>query len=191
MLRDEGSIYYNGKNHIKTDSIIENICMVDNNPFIFSNTLRYNLAFASPGVSDEELNEKLKVVGLYDYFKNQKGLDTVIESEGSNLSGGQKQRISIARTLLRKPKVLILDEAISNIDIESEEIILNILSKLKSDMTIILITHRLRNTEIADYIYFLKDKKVIEEGSFEEMKEKKNFGALYNSQMDLEMWGVA
>ncbi len=154
MLRDEGSIYYNGKNHIKTDSIIENICMVDNNPFIFSNTLRYNLAFASPGVSDEELNEKLKVVGLYDYFKNQKGLDTVIESEGSNLSGGQ-------------------------------------LSKLKSDMTIILITHRLRNTEIADYIYFLKDKKVIEEGSFEEMKEKKNFGALYNSQMDLEMWGVA
>ena len=191
MLRDDGSIYYNGKNNIKTDSIIENICMVDNNPFIFSNTLRYNLAFANPGASDEELNEKLKVVGLYDYFKNQNGLDTVIESEGSNLSGGQKQRISIVRALLRKPKVLILDEAISNIDIESEEIILNILSKLKSEMTIILITHRLRNTEIADYIYFLKDKKVIEEGSFEEMKEKQNFGDLYNSQMDLEMWGVA
>ena len=191
MLRDDGSIYYNGKNNIKTISIIENICMVDNNPFIFSNTLRYNLAFANPLASDEELNEKLKVVGLYDYFKNQKGLDTVIESEGSNLSGGQKQRISIARALLRKPKVLILDEAISNIDIESEEIILNILSKLKDEMTIILITHRLRNTEIADYIYFLKDKKVIEEGSFEEMKEKQNFGELYNSQMDLEMWGVA
>ena len=92
--------------------------------------------------------------------------------------------------LLRKPKVLILDEAISNIDIESEEIILDILSRLKKDLTIVLITHRLRNTENADYIYFLKDKKVIEEGSFVEMKEKENFGNLYNSQMDLEMWGV-
>ena len=57
-------------------------------------------------------------------------------------------------------------------------------------MTIVLITHRLRNTESADYIYFLKDRKVIEEGSFVEMKEKENFGNLYNSQMDLEMWGV-
>ena len=184
------TIFYNGKNDIKSDSIIENICMIDNNPFIFSNSLRYNLLFANPNVSDKELEDKLKIVGLYEYFENQDGLNTIIESQGNNLSGGQKQRISIARALLRKPKVLILDEAISNIDIESEEIILDILSKLKKDMTIVLITHRLRNTENADYIYFLKDRKVIEEGSFVEMKEKENFGNLYNSQMDLEMWGV-
>lgn len=184
------TIFYNNKNDIKSDSIIENICMIDNNPFIFSNSLRYNLLFANPNVSDKELEDKLKIVGLYEYFENQDGLNTIIESQGNNLSGGQKQRISIARALLRKPKVLILDEAISNIDIESEEIILDILSKLKKDMTIVLITHRLRNTENADYIYFLKDRKVIEEGSFVEMKEKENFGNLYNSQMDLEMWGV-
>lgn len=191
MLGSSGkNIFYNGKNDIKSDSIIENICMIDNNPFIFSNSLRYNLLFANPTASDEELIDKLKIVGLYEYFENQDGLDTIIESQGNNLSGGQKQRISIARALLRKPKVLILDEAISNIDIESEEIILDILSKLKKDKTIVLITHRLRNTENADYIYFLKDRKVIEEGSFVEMKEKKNFGNLYNSQMDLEMWGV-
>lgn len=191
MLGSSGkNIFYNGKNDIKSDSIIENICMIDNNPFIFSKSLRYNLLFANPTASDEELMDKLKIVGLYEYFENQDGLDTIIESQGNNLSGGQKQRISIARALLRNPKVLILDEAISNIDIESEEIILDILSKLKKDMTIVLITHRLRNTENADYIYFLKDRKVIEEGSFVEMKKKENFGNLYNSQMDLEMWGV-
>ncbi len=191
MLRDRSSsIFYNDKNHIKSDSIIENICMIDNNPFIFSESLRYNLLFEKPYACDEELEEKLKIVGLFEYFKNQKGLDTLIESEGSNLSGGQKQRISIARALLRNPKVLILDEAISNIDIESEETILRILSELKKNMTIILITHRLRNTENADYIYYLKDKRVIEEGAFEEMKAKENFGHLYKSQMDLEMWGI-
>lgn len=191
MLRSsDKTIFYNGKNNIRSDSIIKNICIIDNNPFIFSKSLRYNLLFANPTASDEEIMDKLKVVGLYEYFENQDGLDTIIESQGNNLSGGQKQRISIARALLRNPKVLILDEAISNIDIESEEIILDILSRLKKDMTIVLITHRLRNTENADYIYFLKDRKVIEEGSFVEMKEKENFGNLYNSQMDLEMWGL-
>lgn len=191
MLKDpDASIFYNGKNDIKSDSIIENICMIDNNPFIFSHSLRYNLLFGNPNASDADLEESLRTVGLYEYFANQHGLDTIMENQGNNLSGGQKQRISIARALLRKPKVLILDEAISNIDIESEQIILGILSALRKDMTIILITHRLRNTENADYIYFLKDKKVIEEGIFAEMKDKENFGSLYRSQMDLEMWGV-
>ena len=98
--------------------------------------------------------------------------------------------IFIARAILRKPKVLILDEAISNIDIESEEIILKVLSEMKKNMNIILITHRLRNTENSDYIYFVQDKKIIEEGSFEEMLNKNNFAKLYKAQMDLEMWGV-
>ncbi|ERT58431.1 ABC transporter ATP-binding protein/permease [Peptoniphilus sp. BV3C26] len=191
MLKNkEDSIIYNGKTNIKSDSLIENICMIDNSPFIFSQSLKYNLLLANPLAKDEELEESLKIVGLYEYFKNQKGLDTLLESQGNNLSGGQKQRISIARAILRKPKVLILDEAISNIDIESEEIILKVLSEMKKNMNIILITHRLRNTENSDYIYFVQDKKIIEEGSFEEMLNKNNFAKLYKAQMDLEMWGV-
>ncbi|UHR02802.1 ABC transporter ATP-binding protein/permease [Peptoniphilus sp. GNH] len=191
ILKDKKSvIFYNDKNDIKSDSIIENICMIDNDPFIFSQSLRYNLLFANPSAEDKELEESLKSVGLYEYFEKQNGLDTILEGQGNNLSGGQKQRISIARAILKKSKVLILDEAISNIDIESEQIILKLLQDMKKDMNIILITHRLRNTENSDYIYFLEDKKIIEEGTFDQMMTKDKFSTLYKSQMDLEMWGV-
>ena len=186
----DGEILYNGLSEISNDSLNENIMLVDNNPYFFKESLRYNLKMANKNADDEKLIEVLEEVGLYSYFKNIGGLDSILESAGNNLSGGQKQRLAIGRALLKEPKILILDESISNIDKESEDLILNLIQKLKEKMTIILITHRLNTVLQADYIYYLDNKKVAEEGSFEEISKGELFSGIYRYQRELEMWGL-
>ncbi len=186
----DGEILYNGLSEISNDSLNENIMLVDNNPYFFKESLRYNLKIANKNADDEKLIEVLEEVGLYSYFKNIGGLDSILESAGNNLSGGQKQRLAIGRALLKGPKILILDESISNIDKESEDLILNLIQKLKEKMTIILITHRLNTVLQADYIYYLDNKKVAEEGSFEEISKGELFSGIYKYQRELEMWGL-
>lgn len=185
-----GEILYNGLSEISNDSLNENIMLVDNNPYFFKESLRYNLKMANKNADDDKLIEVLEEVGLYSYFKNIGGLDSILESAGNNLSGGQKQRLAIGRALLKEPKILILDESISNIDKESEDLILNLIQKLKEKMTIILITHRLNTVLQADYIYYLDNKKVAEEGSFEEISKGELFSGIYRYQKELEMWGL-
>lgn len=186
----DGEILYNGLSEISNDSLNENIMLVDNNPYFFKESLRYNLKMANKNADDDKLIEVLEEVGLYSYFKNTGGLDSILESAGNNLSGGQKQRLAIGRVLLKEPKILILDESISNIDKESEDLILNLIQKLKEKMTIILITHRLNTVLQADYIYYLDNKKVAEEGSFEEISKGELFSGIYKYQRELEMWGL-
>lgn len=186
----DGEILYNGLSEISNDSLNENIMLVDNNPYFFRESLRYNLKIANKNADDDKLIEVLEEVGLYSYFKNIGGLDSILESAGNNLSGGQKQRLAIGRVLLKEPKILILDESISNIDKESEDLILNLIQKLKEKMTIILITHRLNTVLHADYIYYLDKKKVAEEGSFEEISKGELFSGIYRYQRELEMWGL-
>ena len=186
----DGEILYNGLSEISNDSLNENIMLVDNNPYFFKESLRYNLKIANKNADDDKLIEVLEEVGLYSYFKNIGGLDSILESAGNNLSGGQKQRLAIGRVLLKEPKILILDESISNIDKESEDLILNLIQKLKEKMTIILITHRLNTVLQADYIYYLDNKKVAEEGSFEEISKGELFSGIYKYQRELEMWGL-
>lgn len=186
----DGEILYNGLSEISNDSLNENIMLVDNNPYFFKESLRYNLKMANKNADDDKLIEVLEEVGLYSYFKNIGGLDSILESAGNNLSGGQKQRLAIGRALLKEPKILILDESISNIDKESEDLILNLIQKLKEKMTIILITHRLNTVLQADYIYYLDNKKVAEEGSFEEISKGELFSGIYRYQKELEMWGL-
>ena len=186
----DGDILYNGLSEISNDSLNENIMLVDNNPYFFKESLRYNLKMANKNADDDKLIEVLEEVGLYSYFKNIGGLDSILESAGNNLSGGQKQRLAIGRALLKEPKILILDESISNIDKESEDLILNLIQKLKEEMTIILITHRLNTVLQADYIYYLDNKKVAEEGSFEEISKGELFSGIYRYQRELEMWGL-
>lgn len=186
----DGEILYNGLSEISNDSLNENIMLVDNNPYFFKESLRYNLKMANKNADDDKLRKVLEEVGLYSYFKNTGGLDSILESAGNNLSGGQKQRLAIGRALLKEPKILILDESISNIDKESEDLILNLIQKLKEKMTIILITHRLNTVLQADYIYYLDNKKVAEEGSFEEISKGELFSGIYKYQRELEMWGL-
>lgn len=186
----DGEILYNGLSEISNDSLNENIMLVDNNPYFFKESLRYNLKMANKNADDDKLRKVLEEVGLYSYFKNTGGLDSILESAGNNLSGGQKQRLAIGRVLLKEPKILILDESISNIDKESEDLILSLIQKLKEKMTIILITHRLNTVLQADYIYYLDNKKVAEEGSFEEISKGELFSGIYKYQRELEMWGL-
>lgn len=186
----DGEILYNGLSEISNDSLNENIMLVDNTPYFFKESLRYNLKMANKNADDDKLRKVLEEVGLYSYFKNIGGLDSILESAGNNLSGGQKQRLAIGRALLKGPKILILDESISNIDKESEDLILNLIQKLKEKMTIILITHRLNTVLQADYIYYLDNKKVAEEGSFEEISKGELFSGIYRYQRELEMWGL-
>lgn len=186
----DGEILYKGLSEISNDSLNENIMLVDNNPYFFKESLRYNLKIANKNADDDKLIEVLEEVGLYSYFKNIGCLDSKLESAGNNLSGGQKQRLAIGRVLLKEPKILILDESISNIDKESEDLILNLIQKLKEKMTIILITHRLNTVLQADYIYYLNNKKIAEEGSFEEISKGKLFSGIYKYQRELEMWGL-
>lgn len=186
----DGEILYNGLSEISNDSLNENIMLVDNSPYFFKESLRYNLKMANKNADDDKLIEVLEEVGLYSYFKNIGGLDSILESAGNNLSGGQKQRLAIGRALLKEPKILILDESISNIDKESEDLILNLIQKLKEKMSIILITHRLNTVLQADYIYYLDNKKVAEEGSFEEISKGELFSGIYRYQRELEMWGL-
>lgn len=186
----DGEILYNGLSEISNDSLNENIMLVDNSPYFFKESLRYNLKMANKNADDDKLRKVLEEVGLYSYFKNIGGLDSILESAGNNLSGGQKQRLAIGRALLKEPKILILDESISNIDKESEDLILDLIQKLKEKMTIILITHRLNTVLQADYIYYLDNKKVAEEGSFEEISKGELFSGIYRYQRGLEMWGL-
>ncbi|MDU7302773.1 MAG: ATP-binding cassette domain-containing protein [Peptoniphilus lacydonensis] len=191
FLKDyNGKIYYNKLIEVSKDSLNENIMLVDNTPYFFNESLKYNLKCANKNANDEMLIDALKKVGLYNYFANKDGLDSKVESSGNNLSGGQKQRLQLARVILRKPKILILDESISNIDKESEELILGLIQELKEKMTIIIITHRLNTVVNADYIYYIENKNVAEEGTFESILKKEKFSKIYNHQKDLEMWGL-
>lgn len=190
IKEDRGFIYYNDLKNISKESLNEKIMLVDNNPYFFTESLRYNLQMANLKSNDDDFIEVLKKVGLYEYFNSLDGLDTKIQASASNLSGGQRQRLAIARVLLKKPSVLILDESISNIDQESEKIILDVINKLKKYTTIILITHRLNTVTNADYIYYLKDRKIVEEGKFDDIIKGDIFSSVYNYQRDLEMWGL-
>ena len=190
IKEDRGFIYYNNLKNISKESLNEKIMLVDNNPYFFTESLRYNLQMANLKSNDDDFIEVLKKVGLYEYFNSLDGLDTKIQASASNLSGGQRQKLAIARVLLKKPSVLILDESISNIDQESEKIILDVINKLKKYTTIILITHRLNTVTNADYIYYLKDRKIVEEGKFDDIIKGDIFSSVYNYQRDLEMWGL-
>lgn len=155
-----GSIKIDGKelDQIDHNSLYENICMFTQNTYLFNDTLRNNIKIAKPSASDDEIIEVLKQASIYEFVSNlENGLDTIIKEDSINISLGEKQRLGLARVLLRKPKLLLLDEPTSNIDSFNESIILNTLESLKKDMTLIMISHRKSSIRIADRIYTLKD----------------------------------
>ncbi|MFQ7172843.1 MAG: ATP-binding cassette domain-containing protein [Thomasclavelia ramosa] len=125
---------------------MKQITMVEHNPYIFAGTVRSNLSDGNDNCDDSIMIEVLKKVNLWNYFDGVNGLDSEIEERGNNLSGGQKQRLSIARALLHDTSVYIFDEATSNIDIESEEIIMKVI-ELMRDENCYFISHRLASVE--------------------------------------------
>lgn len=175
---------------IKEKSLMSNITMVSGNSYIFKGTVRDNLLMGNPRAKDEDMNKALKMVNLEAFLDAQKGLDTELLEQGSNLSGGQKQRLALARALLHDSAVYIFDEATSNIDVESEEMIMKVIHQLAGTKTVLLISHRLANVTGSDKIYVLKDGKIDEEGTHDTlMAQNGRYRELYSAQKALEEYG--
>ena len=175
--------------NIKIEDKIKNILKITHDSHIFFGTVRENLAMANENLSDETMIEVLKKVKLWDIFSKNKGLDASLESQGKNLSGGQAQRVALARALLYDASVYIFDEATSNIDIESEEIILNIIYSLSKEKTVIYISHRLPAIKNADCIYVMDKGKIIESGEHIKLYAKKGlYYEMYRHQEELETY---
>ena len=137
--------------------------------------------------SEEELWRVLEQTKLSDFLKSEQGLDTVLTAQASNLSGGQRQRLALARALLHDSPVYLFDEATSNIDVESENDIMEQIIALAQKKTVIVISHRLANTVTADRIYVLADGKLAERGTHEKLLEKRGvYASLWNTQQALE-----
>lgn len=188
----QGHIIMQGKEllEIQEKSLMEHVTMVGHNSYLYKGTVRENLQMGNPDATEQEMLTVLKKVNLLDYMETQNGLDTIVLEKGNNFSGGQCQRLALARALLHDTPVYIFDEATSNIDVESEELIMNVIRELAAAKTIILISHRLANVVGADRIYMLKDGCVIQSGTHEElMQSKGEYSRLYQYQRELEQYG--
>ncbi len=176
--------------NVREDSLMKNIVLVRHNSYLFKGTVRDNLQMGNPNANDAEMLDALKQVNLYDFVMSQSGLDTQILAKGANLSGGQCQRLAIARSLLKNAAVYIFDEATSNIDMESEEIIMRVIHSLSKTKTVLLISHRLANVTDSDTIYMLENGSVSESGTHEELTNAKaGYYKLYTAQQNLENYG--
>lgn len=185
----EGTIYFGEREYycVKRENIAQQITRVTHNGHIFNGTVESNLRMANADATEEEMITVLKQVSLWDYFSEKNGLKTVTESEGKNLSGGQAQRLSLARALLHNSKVYIFDEATSNIDIESEKIVLDVIRKISQVKTVIVISHRLKSIQDAQQIIVMENGKIVEQGSHDILMGAKGlYNQLYTEQYELE-----
>ena len=175
---------------INETDLMKHVVLVRHNSYLFAGTVANNLRMAKRDATDEEMWNVLEKVNLKDFIESEGGLDTVIQEKAGNLSGGQSQRLGIARALLADAPVYIFDEATSNIDADSEEIIMNVIHEMAQTRTILLISHRLANVTDSDKIYMLKDGAIAENGTHDElMKLDGSYRHLYESQMALENYG--
>ena len=172
---------------ISEESRMRHITYVSHSSYLFGGTVRDNLLMAKPDASEKELWQVLEQTKLSDFLKSEQGLDTVLTAQASNLSGGQRQRLALARALLHDSPVYLFDEATSNIDVESENDIMEQIIALAQKKTVIVISHRLANMVTADRIYVLADGKLAERGTHEKLLEKRGvYASLWNTQQALE-----
>ena len=179
-------------NEISEKSVMENITYISHSSYIFKGTVRDNLLMAKVDAKDEELWKVLKKTNLADFFEADNGLDFEIAEAGGNLSGGQKQRLALARGLLHDSRFYIFDESTSNIDVESEEVILEQIKELAKHKGVLMISHRLANVVSSDKIFVLEKGQLKEEGTHEELLAMHGtYSMLWETQQSLEnMRGV-
>lgn len=179
-------------NEISEKSVMDNITYISHSSYIFKGTVRDNLLMAKADAKDEELWNVLKKTNLADFFEADNGLDFEIAEAGGNLSGGQKQRLALARGLLHDSRFYIFDESTSNIDVESEEVILEQIKELAKHKGVLMISHRLANVVSSDKIFVLEKGQLKEEGTHEELLTMHGtYSTLWETQQSLEnMRGV-
>ncbi|HJA66274.1 MAG TPA: ABC transporter ATP-binding protein/permease [Candidatus Mediterraneibacter cottocaccae] len=188
----QGSVTIEGKelSEIQESSLMEQITLVSHNSYLFKGTVADNLRMGKPDATEDGMKDALEKVNLWGFLQAQQGLFTKVLEKGGNFSGGQCQRLAIARALLHDTPVYIFDEATSNIDAESEEMIMDVIHKLAETKTILLISHRLANVVKSDRIYMMKEGRIAETGTHEKLMEAGgDYAELYRSQMELEQYG--
>ena len=173
---DSGKITIDGQDisEVTQASLRTKIAYVPQEPLLFHRSVRENIAYGRPDATDAEIEEAAKKAGAYDFIVGLKnGFDTMVGERGTKLSGGQRQRVAIARAILKDAPILVLDEATSALDSESEALIQKSLETLMKNRTSIVIAHRLSTIAKLDRIIVLKDGKIVEDGSHDELINKK------------------
>lgn len=170
--------------NIRLKSLRKNIGIVQQDVYLFAGTVMENIRYGRPDATDEEVIEAAKNANAHDFISEfEKGYETYVGERGVKLSGGQKQRISIARAFLKDPPVLILDEATSSLDNQSEKVVQQSLERLSKSRTTIVIAHRLSTIKNADKILVLTDNGIEEQGTHEELMGSNGiYASLYNTQ---------
>lgn len=184
-----GAVTVGGKalENLSRESYYAHLAVVSYNTYIFNETVRTNFMLANPNVTDKEIYDVLEKVNLADFIRENGGLDKRIAEDASNISGGQKQRLALAVSLVANKDIYIFDEATSNIDIESEAIIMANIKALSREKAVIVISHRLANVVTSDLIYYMEAGEQKESGTHGElMKKDGGYAKLYITQKNLE-----
>lgn len=175
---------------IAESSLMQNITYISHNSYLFKGTIRENLLMGNPNATEDEMWAVLEQTNLAAFLRNEEGLDTKLAEKASNLSGGQCQRLALARALLHDSPVYIFDEATSNIDVESENDIMEQILLLAKKKSVLLISHRLANITKADMIYAMEQGEVEECGTHEELLRKNGlYQKMWTTQQRLELYG--
>ena len=162
----------------KLDSLMANISMVFQNVYLFRDTIANNIKFGKPNATREEVIAAAKKACCHDFIMAlPQGYDTNLGESGATISGGEKQRISIARAILKDAPIVILDEATANVDPENESQLQKAIEELTRDKTLIMIAHRLKTVRHADQIVVVKDGRIVQKGTHEELIEQKGIYA--------------
>lgn len=175
---------------IAESSLMQNITYISHNSYLFKGTIRENLLMGNPNATEDEMWAVLEQTNLAAFLRNEEGLDTKLAEKASNFSGGQCQRLALARALLHDSPVYIFDEATSNIDVESENDIMEQILLLAKKKSVLLISHRLANITKADMIYAMEQGEVKECGTHEELLRKNGlYQKMWTTQQRLELYG--
>lgn len=187
----QGSILIGNEeaSQINEQNLMQNITLVNHNSYIFKGTIEDNLKMAKNDATKQEMEDVLQKVNLLDFVKEQGGLSFKLDEKGSNLSGGQAQRLALARAILHDSKIYIFDEATSNIDVESENIIIENIHNLAKEKSVLMISHRLANVVNSDMIYTIHNGQIAEAGTHSELIQNQNvYYNIYNKQQKLEQY---
>ena len=175
--------------NIREEERMKHITLVTHNSYLFQGTVEENLRMAKPDAELSEMREALQAVNLLDFLNDQDGLQTKLTEKAENFSGGQRQRLALARALLHDTPIYIFDEAASNIDAESEEMIMDVIRKLAETKTVLLISHRLSNVTECDWIYMMEGGQIKEQGTHDQLISREGkYKMLYQEQRELEQY---
>lgn len=184
-----GTVVAGGKplESLSREAYYSRVAVVSCNTYVFNTTVRENFRLAKKDVTDDEIMSALEQVNLADFIRENGGLDKAVTEDGANISGGQKQRLALAVNLVADKDIYIFDEATSNIDIESESVIMRNIKALSGKKSVIVISHRLENVVPSDLIYYMDNGEVRESGTHAAlMAQQGRYSALYTAQKALE-----